>query len=483
MTATRRLRSLFSLSALAATLAASTVLLFSAPAEEPQLSVYSLIANYSVPVVQREGQDYVGLLETLEPLGTVSATTEGTQWHLRYNKQPVDFTIGASHARVRQHDFDLHGDFLFENGRGLVPIATLGPLMSRILGGPVTIHAASRRVFVGNVAVHFTAQISKAAPHTLIMNFSAPVNPMVATEPGQLRMVFSHEPVVAPGSPSLTFDDNIIPSANFTEGNGAAEIAVHSDAALFASFSNGNRTITITLAPLQSAHTAAPASGTQAPPATNPNAPGQSPGMGGEAQPAPSKAFVVLDAAHGGSERGEALSDQMAEKDVTLAFALALRQELQNRGIPTLMVRDSDLTLTPDQRAGMTNAAHPAIYVCLHASSQGQGVRLYTSLLPDGGQNSGPFVSWETAQSSSLPASRSAADTLATGLRKQRLAVRVLMAPLRPLNNITTAAVAVEVAPPAGGIADMTSPVYQQQVATGIADGVAALRGQPEAGR
>src|SRR6266853_864600 len=49
------------------------------------LSVYSVAANYSLPLVQREGRDYVGLLEVLEPLGKVSAKSDSRGWRLRYN--------------------------------------------------------------------------------------------------------------------------------------------------------------------------------------------------------------------------------------------------------------------------------------------------------------------------------------------------------------------------------------------------------------
>ena len=82
-----------------------------------------------------------------------------------------------------------------------MPLSGLSNLLSRILGGPVTFNPSSRRLFVGNVAVHFTAQVSNTAPSKLIMNFTAPVNPTIATEPGKLRMTFSHDPVVAPEFP------------------------------------------------------------------------------------------------------------------------------------------------------------------------------------------------------------------------------------------------------------------------------------------
>jgi N-acetylmuramoyl-L-alanine amidase len=160
-----------------------------------------------------------------------------------------------------------------------------------------------------------------------------------------------------------------------------------------------------------------------------------------------------------------------------------LQQQLQTRGLTTLLLRDGDTTLTLDQRAAMTNVAKAEIYISLHASSEGHGVRLYTAMLPAGGEDSGPFLDWNTAQSAFLPLSKAAAAGLAAPLQQQRVPVRVLMAPLRPLNNVTTAAVAIEVAPPQSGVADLDSPAYQQLVTSAIATGVLAVRDKLEAGR
>ena len=448
------------------------------------MSVYSLVADYSLPVVERDGQDYTGLLEVLEPLGNVSATTEGSHWRLRYNNQAADFTAGSNRADIRRTNFDLHGAFRLENGRGLVPLTTLGPLLERILGGPVTFHEASRRVFIGSVAVHFTAQINPGIAHSLVMNFTSPVNPRIATEPGQLQMLFSREPVVAPGSMSLTFDDKVIPSANYAEENGTAEIIVRGNVPLFATFSNGNRTITISPAPLAVGQAPAPApAGTPSAGAATPSAVPPPVAAAPPALPSPVQFFAVVDASHGGTERGEALTDELAEKDVTLGFARALRQELEARGINTLMLRDGDATLGLDQRASLTNVANPAIYICLHASSQGHGVRIYTALLPTGGSDVGPFLSWDTAQSPFLSLSQAVASSLALELETKQVPARILLAPQRPLNNITAAAVAVEVAPPGTGIADLNSPAYEHLVAGSIAAGVLSVRGKLEAGR
>jgi len=55
----------------------ASVVVFSSPTVQKQFTVYSKAANYSVAVVERNGTDYLGLLELLEPLGTVSARQNG----------------------------------------------------------------------------------------------------------------------------------------------------------------------------------------------------------------------------------------------------------------------------------------------------------------------------------------------------------------------------------------------------------------------
>ena len=444
------------------------VLLVSAAPPEKHLSIYSNAANYSLPIVQRQGHDYVGLLELLDPLGTVSAKSDPPRWRIHYNNILGDFTVGKNHARIQGRDADLSAKFLVENGRGLVPLASLGSLLPRFLGGPATLHEDSGRLFIGSIATHFTASVAPDDPSQLIFHFTSPVNPSVATEPGQLRMTFSHEPITSPASPTLTFGSKTIPSATYSESNGAAQITVSSTTPLMASFSNDGRTITLSPAKSQTAATAVPA------PNPAPQAPAANPSAS-----VPRRYFAIVDASHGGNDRGEALSNTLAEKDVTVAFARRLRQELENRGISTLVLRDSDANLSLDERAFFANTTHAAVYVALHAASNGHGVRLYTALLPYTSEDDrGPFRSWTTAQQSSIPLSQAAAASVATELRKQQISVRTLTAPLRPLNNIVTAAIAVEVAPPASDISQLTSPDYQQLITSAVANGIVAIRAQ-----
>jgi N-acetylmuramoyl-L-alanine amidase len=453
------------------------VLLLSAAGPEKHLAVYSTAANYSLPIVQRQGQDYVGLLELLDPLGTVSAKSDGQRWHIHYNNVLGEFISGKNHARVQGRDASLTANFLLENGRGLVPVDSLNSLLPRFLGGPATLREESDRLFIGNIATHFTALISPDDPSRLILHFTAPVNPSVASEAGTLRMTFRREPLTAPASPMLTFNSKIIPSADYSENSGAAEIAVTTHVPLTANFSPDGKTITLSPAKSEATAKASLPAAPTAP--STPAANQQAAALANQPTSVPRRYFAVVDASHGGNDRGEALSPTLAEKDVTVMFARRLRQELESRGITTLVLRDSDANVSLDDRAYFANTTHAAIYIALHAASNGHGVRVYTALLPySGEEDRGPFRSWSTAQSSSVPLSHTAAASVTAELRKVQVATRMLEAPLRPLNNVTTAAIAVEVAPPAADVSALTAPDYQQLIAGSIANGVVNIRAQ-----
>lgn len=467
-------------------------ILLSGAAPGKHLSVYSVAANYALPVVQRDGRDYVGLLEVLEPLGKVSAKSDNRGgWRLRYNNVDGDFQVSKTRVRVQGRDADLGGKFYVENNRGLVPVASLSSLLPRFLGGPAMLHEESLRLFIGSVATHFTASLTADNPPRLVFHFTAPVNPSVATEPGALRMTFSREPLVAPASPTLTFGNKTIPSAIYSEGNGAAVLTVNASIPVIASFSRDGRTVTIS----STATSAAPSSSAVSPTlSASPSAPGATstpaqPISGATtaapAAPATPVAFIaarryfaVVDASHGGDDHGETLGSTLMEKDVTVALARSLRQELESRGIPTLVLRDSDANLSLDQRAVFANADRAAIYVALHAASSGHGVRVYTALLPFGGDDRGAFRSWTTAQHTSLSLSQSTANAVVAEMQRRQIPVRTLAAPLRPLNNVAGAAIAVEVSPQGSDSSQLTAPDYQQLVTSAVATAIAATRDQ-----
>ena len=466
---------------LALSLAMLTLLPAATSADEKQLSVYAPVATYALPIHERSGHEYVGLLELLEPLGRVSSEASAGRWRIRFDAIDAEFVPGKTRARVQGREADLTAPFLVENGRGFVSVASLGTLLPRFLGSAVNFHESARRLFIGDVAVRPNFRLETDPQPHLVLNFAVPVNPTISTEPGRLRMVFKHDPVVAPENANTGFDNRVITQATFSESNGVAELEIRTSIPLIASFSNNARTITLSAAPAAagSNSNSQPAQGGAPPAAGNPvTQPSPSP-----SSPAPAAApqnvnrlLVVVDPAHGGEERGAALTDKLAEKDVTLGFGRLLRHELEVRGFAVLLLRDGDNALTSDQRAGTANVTHAIVYISLHAVSQGNGAAVYTALMPVAAQSNGTFCAWNSVQASALPASRTIESAIASELAKKQFQVREAAASLRPLNNVTMPAVAVELAPGPGGLLDLASASYQQKAAAAIADGINSVR-------
>ena len=289
-------------------------------------------------------------------------------------------------------------------------------------------------------------------------------------------MIFSREPVVAPAG-TQAFDDKVIRAVNFSEHDGVAELLIHTGAPVLATFSDQGRTLTIAPVPQMRAQAPAPSPAPPSPPPpTSPTAPAPAQGAPEAAQVAHPRPTVVIDPGHGGDDRGAALSDTLAEKDVTLAWARRLRDALDQKGIPATLVRDADTALTFDQRAAIANAARPLVFITLHAGNTGSGVRVYTAHLGESAPRAGSFLPWDTAQSAFLDGSRAVAGSVVAEITKQQIPVASAPVLLRPLNNIAASAIAIEIMPPAADVEGLTSVAYQQTVCAAIAEGVAGSR-------
>jgi len=447
-----------------------------ASGDEKQLSIYAPVATYTLPVLERSGHEYIGLLELLEPLGRVSSESSGKRFRIRYNAIDGEFDAGRTRSRIHGRDVSLTAPFLIENSRGLVPLASLGTLLPRFLGSPVNFHESARRLFIGETGIRPGLKLESAPQPRLVLSFSAPVNPTISTEPGKVRMVFKRDPIVSPGSQPVSFESQAITQASFSEANGLAELDVATNIPLIASFTDNGRTITLSAAPAAANPSTATGITKTSQPSSTGNVPASLPSNVPASAAAVARVLAVVDPAHGGTERGAALSDQLAEKDVTLGFGRLLRHELETRDFAVLLLRDNDNTLGLDQRAGAANGARAAVYISLHAASQGSGALVYTALLPVEDASKGPFRGWNSAQSSALPLSRAVAGAIVSEMQKRQFPVRASSASLRPLNNVVMPAVAVELAAGTNGVSDLASANYQQQAAAAIAEALAGLR-------
>src|SRR6266702_2641537 len=75
---------------------------------------------------------------------------------------------------------------------------------------------------------------------------------------------------------------------------------------------------------------------------------------------------VVIDARHGGHERGGMPGQRIAEKDMTLDVAQRLRNVLAASGYRVVMTRDSDVFVPLATRVAIANSYRNAIFVCVH---------------------------------------------------------------------------------------------------------------------
>lgn len=198
---------------------------------------------------------------------------------------------------------------------------------------------------------------------------------------------------------------------------------------------------------------------------------------------------VVLDPAHGGADGGNLLGDHTYEKDVTLAVATKLRTALTTAGFTVISTRDADLfdPLTYDQRADIANRAHAVACVVIHASASGSGVHLYSSaLMPtvkmvaNDEIASTAFVAtpWERAQVGFISQSQQMTKDLGAALGQAHLPVVIGHGSIRPLDNLTCPAVALEIAPLTAGsdVTPLTDQGYQQRVANTLSAALLAWR-------
>ncbi len=455
-------------------------------AEEKRLAVYSPQTNFTIPVFDHDGHEYVSLIDLVDPFGRATLTADKKRWRLKLetpNGKTADgeFTENSPQAKLRGRKITLSNPCWTDGARGYIPLSSVHVVLSQLLGLNATLRENSRRLFVGEVGSSYTVDLQKGNPSKLVLHFTAPVNPTISTEPGKVRLTFTREPLVAGPNNPQTIDDPVMHSASFSENNGAAEIVVATSAPVLATFGDMNRTITLSPAPTPVAQAPKPAISIP-----SPTVPVQPPPAATATNPAPvpQRFLVIIDPAHGGDDPGEALGNGLFEKDVTLAIARRIRNELDQRGIAAVLLREGDATLTADQRAASANASRNGMYVAVHVDTVGSGVRLYSARLsatPDGAKFG--FIPWNSAQSAYLDQSHNLIASMISEFDTRRVRAVPLETGLRPLRNISKPAIAIEVAPAEGNPDSLTLISYQQSVATAIASGIANVRKPAEGGQ
>ena len=196
----------------------------------------------------------------------------------------------------------------------------------------------------------------------------------------------------------------------------------------------------------------------------------------------PPRAFnrttIVIDPAHGGADNGSRISDNIVEKDVTLALAFRLRSLLTARGFNVVLTREDDKAtnanppfapLTLDDRAGLANHERASACIFLHATSSGSGVHLYSSeLTPAPGEL--PTAPWLTLQSPWVVQSKRLTGRIADALNRSRIPLVNGAASIRPVDSTACPALVFELAPRTDDPASINDDSYLQSVAQATAN-------------
>jgi N-acetylmuramoyl-L-alanine amidase len=82
---------------------------------------------------------------------------------------------------------------------------------------------------------------------------------------------------------------------------------------------------------------------------------------------------VVIDAGHGGFDRGGIPGQRVPEKTMTLDVAQRLKAVLTAYGYPVVMTRDSDVFVPLGTRVAIANSYRDAIFVCIHFNAARRG--------------------------------------------------------------------------------------------------------------
>lgn len=132
-----------------------------------------------------------------------------------------------------------------------------------------------------------------------------------------------------------------------------------------AATANGE-TLSLTIRPATSGKVAAASSSTPAPRQDAPDAGPDVPA----AVPQGRVLKVVLDAGHGGVDKGAVSKSGTLEKEINLAMALALRDALQARGdVEVTLTRDDDTFIPLEERAAIGRRERADLFISIHADS------------------------------------------------------------------------------------------------------------------
>jgi N-acetylmuramoyl-L-alanine amidase len=176
--------------------------------------------------------------------------------------------------------------------------------------------------------------------------------------------------------------------------------------------------------------------------------------------------LICVDAGHGGDDPGAIGVTGTKEKDINLAIALLLAQNLRDVGLGVMMTREDDSLPSLQQRADLANAVPASLFVSVHNNAAGDtssnGTETFYWGTPDNFSAEGKLLA-ETIQRNLL----AAVGSVDRGARTHWINLAVLAR-----TDMTAVLTEVGFLTNAAEEARLLTAVYQTAAAQGIARGV-----------
>jgi N-acetylmuramoyl-L-alanine amidase len=481
------------------------------PVSSP-LTVLTPGLRREVATVLRDGAEMVAIEDVAVGFGmTVTADARGGAATLAVGGHEVGLYEGKSLASVDGDLRLLSAPVRQENRRWLVPVDGVPRLLEPLLGLSVEWRAVPRVLVVGNVPIPrvSVSTFSSADTVRVVFDASESVPFRVEQTPGSITVSIDRDLVdasVAPGNPG----GGIVESVEFLGGRENAFSVRLGPRFREVKASEQESPPRLVLDLQGEPPEAEAAAGTTTPTPAPPPRP--------RARPAPVEASdvirtIVIDPGHGGEEVGARGPGGTLEKNVSLAIARRLRDEVVNSlGVQVFLTRDRDVEMDLDARTAIANNYKADLFVSIHANAVrargAKGSEVYFlsyqasdeearriaqmegAAEPLGSVAPGSdlaVILWDMAQAEHLEES----STLATRIQEQLAGVTgsesrgVKQAPFRVLVGATMPAVLVEVAFISNPDEEklLNSAAYQTKVARALMRGIARYRRERAARR
>jgi len=464
------------------------------------LTVLTTTARREVPCVVRDGAEMVAIEDVAVGFGmTVTSDARGGAATLSVGAHEVGLYEGKSLASVDGDLRLLSAPVRHESRRWLVPVDGVPRLLEPLLGQPVEWRAAPRVLVVGRVPIPRVSVSTFESAEVARVVFDASESVPFRVEQGSDRITVAIDralvdATVAPDRPT----GGIVESVEF-EGGAENTFTVRLGSLFREVRASEQESPPRLVLELQGA----PAGADAAPPVK--------PAPRPRPRPAPVPAAdviqtIVIDPGHGGEEVGARGPGGTLEKNVSLAIARRLRDEVVNTlGVQVFLTRTRDVEMELDDRTAIANNYKADLFVSIHANAvrargakgsevyflsyqasdeesrrlaQMEGAAEPLSFVEPGSDLA--VILWDMAQAEHLEES----SALATRIQEELAAVTgsesrgVKQAPFRVLVGAAMPAVLVEVAFISNPEEEklLSSGAYQAKIARALMRGIARYR-------